>query len=90
MLGLTFKRQVPIGPFIVDFFCHRAQLIIEVDGEIHKFQQAYDKSRERYLIELGYVVIRFRNQEVYDDLEDVLKRIKQKTLSCVLSRGRGK
>lgn len=90
MLGLTFKRQVPIGPFIVDFFCHHALLIIEVDGEIHKYRQTYDRVREEYLKELGYVILRFNNQEVYDDLEDVLERIRQKTLSCVLSQGRGK
>lgn len=85
ILGYKFRRQVPIGPFIVDFLCCELRLIIEVDGEIHKFQRAYDRSRERYLIEEKFTVIRFENWEVYEDLEGVLVRIEQ-TLSSLLSR----
>lgn len=89
IMGYKFRRQVPIGPFIVDFFCPEARLIIEVDGEIHKFQVAYDRSRERFLVQEKFRILRFENQEVFDDLERVVECIKQATLSCILSQSSG-
>ncbi len=89
MMGYKFRRQVPIDYFIVDFICFEARLIIEVDGEIHKFQQEYDRSREQYLVEQKFSILRFTNQEVFDDLERVLDCIQKETLSSLLSRSGG-
>jgi len=88
-MGYKFRRQVPIDHFIVDFICFEARLIIEVDGEIHKYQQKYDRLREEYLVAQKFTVLRFTNQEVFDDLERVLDCIQQATLSSLLSRSGG-
>jgi very-short-patch-repair endonuclease len=72
---LHFRRQQVIDRFIVDFYCHQHELIVEVDGDIHEFQKEYDAERESYLNEHGFRVIRFRNEEVINDLQGVLKKI---------------
>jgi len=73
--GKRFRRQHPIYFFIVDFYCHEARLVIEIDGEIHKNQKEYDDGRsaemERYYIK----VIRFKNSEVENSIEDVINII---------------
>jgi len=76
-LGVHFRRQQVIQGFIVDFYCHKASLVIEVDGDIHDLQQEEDARREKALSELGLRVIRFRNDEVARDLSGVVERIKQ-------------
>ena len=73
--GLRFRRQHPIGRFIADFCCVERQLIIEVDGEIHRSQQADDQERQAILEMQGYRVLRFQNQEVEYNLPDVIKQI---------------
>jgi len=75
--GVRFKRQHPTLYFIADFYCHQAKLIIEVDGGYHKIpsQYEYDCNRDKDLEELGLKVIRFTNEEVLSDIENVLKRI---------------
>ena len=73
--GHKFCRQVPIGPFIVDFCCREKKLVIEVDGLVHKKQQEYDNEREKILIATGYSIVRFTNGEVFNDLPSVLERI---------------
>lgn len=77
--GHKFRRQVPIGRYIVDFLCNESRLIIEVDGDSHwqPGAQEYDRKRERYLIEQGYRVIRFGNQDVIGALDSVLERIRR-------------
>ncbi|WP_101688259.1 endonuclease domain-containing protein [Dysgonomonas massiliensis] len=75
-LGARFKAQHPIDIFIVDFYCHRYKLVVEVDGEIHMAQQEYDKARTEELEKYGLSVIRFTNQEVSDGIESVIDRIK--------------
>jgi len=67
--GWKFRRQVPIGPFIVDFLCAEARLVVEIDGASHDTQQAYDRQRERYLQCVGYRVLRLTNEQVFDELE---------------------
>ena len=76
--GLKFRRQYRIYNYIVDFFCRDLNLIVEVDGEIHDSDQqtARDVNRDAHLESLGYRVLRFTNQEVLADLENVLNRIK--------------
>lgn len=76
-LGVHFRRQQIIEGFIVDFYCHRASLVIEVDGDIHDLQREEDARREKALSELGLRMIRFRNDEVARDLSGVVERIKQ-------------
>jgi len=63
-LGVRFRRQQVIAGFIVDFYCHKAALVIEVDGDIHDLQQEEDARREKVLSALGLRIVRFRNDEV--------------------------
>lgn len=74
-LGVHFRRQQIIKGFIVDFYCHRAGLVIELDGGIHTGQQIYDAERDKALTELGLRVIRIRNDDVFKNLPQVLKQI---------------
>src|SRR5260221_13264496 len=62
--GLKFRRQHPIGPFIVDFVCLELKLIVELDGDSHAEQLAYDGDRTRWLEKNGYRVIRYFNHDV--------------------------
>jgi very-short-patch-repair endonuclease len=75
-LGVHFRRQQIISGFIVDFYCHQATLVIEVDGGIHALQREEDASREKVLNDIGLRVIRFRNEEVIKDLPSVMGSIK--------------
>ncbi|MDD3050401.1 MAG: DUF559 domain-containing protein, partial [Candidatus Cloacimonetes bacterium] len=74
-LGYKFRRQHVIDKFIVDFFCIEKSLIIEVDGEIHNNQIERDEERDDILRGLGCYIIRFKNEEVIDNLSSVLKKI---------------
>ena len=76
-LGVHFRRQQIIEGFIVDFYCHKVSLVIEVDGDIHDLQREEDARREKALSELGLMVIRFRNDEVARNTSCVVERIKQ-------------
>ncbi len=71
--GYYFRRQYPIGRYVVDFICRRHGVIVEVDGEYHRQQVAADIERMRHLEALGYTVVRFRNEEVFTRIECVLK-----------------
>lgn len=75
--GLRFKAQHPIDRFIVDFYCHKVKLVIEIDGEVHEMveQAERDQGRTAELEAFGLKVLRFSNQEVFENLEDVLKTI---------------
>jgi very-short-patch-repair endonuclease len=75
--GLKFRRQHPIGPFIVDFYCAQKRLVIEVDGDSHftDEQMEYDRARTAWLEEQGCKVIRFTNTDVMDSLDEVLVEI---------------
>jgi very-short-patch-repair endonuclease len=75
--GLKFRRQHPIGRFIVDFYCPEYRLIVELDGEIHDRQVEYDMARTEQLQADGDRVLRFQNQEVLDRLSWVLEQILQ-------------
>jgi len=77
--GFRFKAQHPIDRFIVDFYCHKVKLVIEIDGEVHEMveQAERDQGRTAELEAFGLKVLRFSNQEVFENLEDVLKTIKQ-------------
>ncbi len=73
--GLAFRRQQPIGRYIVDFFCPAAKLIVEVDGEQHAFSHRADSLRTKWLEGQGYTVIRFWTNEVMHDLDAVCNAI---------------
>jgi very-short-patch-repair endonuclease len=75
LLGLRFRRQHPIDMFIVDFYCHAARLVIEVDGEIHMDQIEYDDGREADIEKYNIKIIRFTNDEVNNNIEVVLQKI---------------
>ncbi|MDS4019495.1 MAG: endonuclease domain-containing protein [Candidatus Competibacter sp.] len=77
---LKFRRQHSIGPFIADFYCPAAKLVIELDGSAHDSESAQQQDRERtaYLVSLGLRVIRFENREVMENLEGVLAEIKNR------------
>ena len=72
-----FRRQQPIGPYIVDFFCPSAMLVIELDGGQHGSDQiaTYDEERTRFLESKGYRVLRFWNVEVIKDRDSVAEAI---------------
>lgn len=73
--GFHFRRQQVIHRFIVDFYCHQADLVVEVDGGIHLEQTEYDRERDSYLKAQGLRVMRFTNQQVNQNLEGVLNEI---------------
>jgi very-short-patch-repair endonuclease len=75
LVGSHFRRQVAIGPYIVDFASRRAKLVIELDGGQHDWQQASDASRSRRIEDAGYRVLRFWNNDVLGNLEGVLHEI---------------
>jgi very-short-patch-repair endonuclease len=72
--GHKFRRQLPIGPYIVDFVCYDQRLVIEVDGGQHA-DNARDRSRENDLEKLGFRVLRFWNNDVLTNTEAVLDKI---------------
>ena len=74
-LGVTFRRQHAIGKYIPDFWSPKAKLIIELDGSQHLEQQEYDQDRTKYLELLGYKVIRFWNNQVMNDMNEVIRAI---------------
>ncbi|WP_245181081.1 endonuclease domain-containing protein [Flavobacterium sp. XN-5] len=75
--GLKFRRQHPIGIYIVDFYCHQKKLIIEVDGEYHGDLEQVQKDTERtdFLNFQGLHVIRFSNEKVLTEIDSVLEEI---------------
>jgi very-short-patch-repair endonuclease len=73
--GLHFRRQQIVHGYFADFYCHQHELIVEVDGGIHEFQQEYDAEREEYLGAIGLRIIRFTNDEITQDLKGVLQKI---------------
>ena len=76
-LGFKIKRQVPIGPYIVDFGYLKEKLLIEIDGDSHTFKNQFrkDQIRNIYLLRKGYKIIRFTNEQIYNNLENVLEKI---------------
>ncbi len=73
--GYHIRRQHIIGKFIVDFVCLEKKLVIEVDGDIHDHQLEEDAQRTAFLKEEGFEVVRFRNEEIYDDVHFISLRI---------------
>ena len=91
-LGLKFKRQHSIGGYILDFYCSKCKLIIEIDGATHSTREAkaYDKIRDEYFNDLGYTTLRFLNREVENQIDRVVENIRNYVTSLLhKERGRG-
>ncbi len=85
LLGVKFRRQHPIGIYIVDFYAHKFKLIIELDGKYHQNmkQQILDDERTIFLEFNGLKVIRFKNEEILDNIETVIQKIKNEISSNI-------
>ena len=83
LLGYKFRRQHPINKFIADFYCHKVKLVIELDGEIHNQVEVEerDKNREFVIKNFGIYVLRFKNYEVTENLNNVISKIEQKIIN---------
>jgi very-short-patch-repair endonuclease len=75
--GYKFKRQEPIGAYVVDFICYESKLVIELDGGHHADQQEADAARTTWLEAQGSQVVRFWNNEVLQNTGSVLQRIEE-------------
>ena len=75
-LGVKFRRQHPLGDYIADFVCLVKRLVIELDGKCHEENTEHDKFRDNELLKLGYITIRFTNEDLFGEIEIVLEIIK--------------
>jgi len=79
MHGIKFRRQHVMGPYVADFYCAAASLVIELDGESHNEQVKYDEERTKYMQQRGYTVVRYMNEQVLSNLhevaEDIFRRV---------------
>ena len=77
LMGLKFRRQFPIGPYVADFYCHSLRLVLELDGGVHdaRHQASHDDNRNANLRALGYTVLRFTNRQVFESPQSVLAEI---------------
>jgi len=75
--GYKFRRQYSVGNFVIDFYCPRLKLAIEVNGDSHfsDVSEACDKERESFIESFGISFLRFTNKEIYQNLDQVLARI---------------
>jgi very-short-patch-repair endonuclease len=80
LYGYQFQRQKPIDQYIVDFYCSKLKLVIEVDGITHNEKQKYDTNREKQLHELGLTVLRFNGYYILENATGVLEIISKKIL----------
>jgi imidazole glycerol-phosphate synthase subunit HisF len=83
--GVKFRRQHALGIYIADFYCHKAKLVIEVDGSIHQVEEVkkQDEQKQKDLEQSGYKVIRFTNNEVMANAADVLNKIDLTLKTCL-------
>jgi very-short-patch-repair endonuclease len=73
--GLKFRRQQPLGPYIVDFVCLEKRLVVEVDGGQHAENANYDTQRDDWLHDQGFVVLRFWNNDVLKNIDSVVEQV---------------
>jgi len=81
--GLKFRRQHVLHPYIVDFCCPRARLVIEVDGYSHDLPHNHDAAREFKIRQMGYHILRFTNEDIDDSIEGVTHVILEKALATI-------
>jgi len=82
--GLRFRRQHPLPPYFADFVCVKARLIVELDGPSHDVRQDYDAKRETELRTQGWMIMRFSNEEIENNLEGVVLIIIEKVRERLL------
>ena len=89
MHGVDFHRQRPVDQFIVDFFCNDLYLVIELDGYTHRLERtaAKDQKKESRLQQLGIRILRFEDEEIYHDIDNVLRAIETIILEQKEKRG---
>jgi len=88
--GYKFLRQKPINRFVLDFYCSELNLAIEIDGSWHDKKKGYDRARDRFLQHIGIETIRFTNEEILNDIDNVNTVIMNYVLLCLNStRQRG-
>lgn len=77
--GYKFRRQQGVGRYVVDFYCPKLKLVIEVDGATHStpWEKEYDWKRQQWLESLGIQVIRFINEDVFEGVDNVLVKLKE-------------
>jgi len=78
MQGIKFRRQQPIENYIVDFVCFEKRIVIELDGSQHAIDSIKDEERDKLMTKNGYCVLRFWDNEVFENIEGVLEVIMQK------------
>ena len=85
--GLAFRRQAPMGQYVIDFVCHAARLVVELDGGTHDFdaRQRHDAIRDAWLASRRYHMLRFTNEQVLSNLEGVLIVIRETAAALVRS-----
>ncbi len=73
-LGVKFRRQVPFGSYITDFYCHKAQIAVELDGDQHSTPVglAADRKRDIYFVSIGIMVVRYRNIDIIHNTDGVV------------------
>ena len=71
-LGAKFSRQMPVGPYFADFLCRELKLVVELDGHSHDVAPRRDAARDRWMHAQGYRVLRFRNADVFENVEGVV------------------
>jgi len=74
--GLKFRRQHPIEPYIVDYYCADARLVVELDGDSHNGREEYDRERSDHLRRLGLTIMRVANDDVSNNLDGVAEAIR--------------
>jgi len=91
-IGYKFKRQVSIGKYVVDFYCPKYKLAIEIDGDSHYETKAikHDQVRSEWINKLGINIIRFTNKDIYESIDGVIEKIiKQLSVSSpIIKRGK--
>lgn len=80
--GLKFFRQYSVGGYVIDFYCPRLHLAIEVDGDVHLKRIEYDNQRTHFLNAHGVQVLRVKNSEVLSNIKEVLDKIKSFSPLC--------
>ena len=90
--GIIFRRQHPIGQFIVDFYCHEAKLVIEIDGNIHDEQEnkEHDDNRTFELEKSGLKVIRFKNDAIISNINEVLEILQKDIKARLIKNSKSK
>jgi very-short-patch-repair endonuclease len=78
--GFKFRRQTAVGPFVADFVCYEAMVIVELDGESHNSSIDYDLNRTAWFERQGFIIVRFMNAEVRNNLEGVWEAIRKQCI----------